>query len=92
MKNESSVSFLTEPYEGRSTFRSTNVLVYGWVGGKHVCVDLLRFLHRWNRRLVVLLWHRQLSKLLLVKWSHMRKCVPTINMFSYYLPLTIAVS
>ncbi|KAK2414652.1 hypothetical protein QL285_037222 [Trifolium repens] len=36
------VNFLTDPQEGRSTLRPADVLVYGWVGGKHVCVDLTR--------------------------------------------------
>ena len=31
---------MTDPLEGRSTLRSADVLVYGWVGGKHACVDL----------------------------------------------------
>jgi hypothetical protein len=30
----------TDPQEGRSTLRPADVLVYGWVGGKHACVDL----------------------------------------------------
>jgi hypothetical protein len=34
------VNFLTDPLEGRSTLRSADILVYGWVGGKHACVDL----------------------------------------------------
>ncbi|MCI13360.1 auxilin-like protein, partial [Trifolium medium] len=40
VKKEASVNFLTGPLEGRSTLRPTGVLVYGWVGGKHACVDL----------------------------------------------------
>ncbi|PNX81415.1 auxilin-like protein, partial [Trifolium pratense] len=34
------MNFLTDPLEGRSTLRPADVLVYGWVGGKHACVDL----------------------------------------------------
>ncbi|PNX63430.1 auxilin-like protein [Trifolium pratense] len=34
------MNFLTDPQEGRSTLRPTDVLVYGWTGGKHACVDL----------------------------------------------------
>ncbi|KAK2425831.1 hypothetical protein QL285_024569 [Trifolium repens] len=40
VKKEAPVNFLTDPQEGRSTLHSTNVLVYGWIGGKHACVDL----------------------------------------------------
>ncbi|PNX96876.1 auxilin-like protein [Trifolium pratense] len=31
VKKEALVNFLTDPLEGRSTLRSTDVLVYGWV-------------------------------------------------------------
>ncbi|PNX84466.1 auxilin-like protein [Trifolium pratense] len=40
MKKEAFVNFLTDPLERRSTQRSSDVLVYGWVGGKHACVNL----------------------------------------------------
>ncbi|KAK2400699.1 hypothetical protein QL285_050372 [Trifolium repens] len=33
-------SFLTDSQEGRSTLHLADVMVYGWVGGKHACVDL----------------------------------------------------
>ncbi|GJV93228.1 hypothetical protein Tco_1541041 [Tanacetum coccineum] len=39
-KKESPVNFLTDPSDGRSTLRPADVLVFGWVGGKHACVDL----------------------------------------------------
>ncbi|MFS7924544.1 putative exostosin [Helianthus anomalus] len=39
-KKEALVNFLTDPSEGRSTLRPTDVLVFGWEGGKHACVDL----------------------------------------------------
>jgi hypothetical protein len=39
-KKEAHVNFLTDPQEGRSTLRPADVMVYGWVGGKHACVDL----------------------------------------------------
>nr|GEV93931.1 GDP-fucose protein O-fucosyltransferase [Tanacetum cinerariifolium] len=40
-KKEAHVNFLTDPFDGRSTFRpAADVLVFGWVGGKHACVDL----------------------------------------------------
>nr|GEY11681.1 putative reverse transcriptase domain-containing protein [Tanacetum cinerariifolium] len=39
-KKEAPVNFLTDPSDERSTHRSADVLVFGWVGGKHACVDL----------------------------------------------------
>nr|GEV09763.1 putative reverse transcriptase domain-containing protein [Tanacetum cinerariifolium] len=39
-KKEALVNFLTDPSDGRSTLRSADVLVFGWVGGKHACVNL----------------------------------------------------
>ncbi|MFS7982277.1 hypothetical protein Hanom_Chr10g00960921 [Helianthus anomalus] len=33
-------SIYTDPLEGRSTLRPAVILVFGWVGGKHACVDL----------------------------------------------------
>lgn len=41
VKKEASVNFLTNPYDGRSTLRPTDILVFGWEGGKHTCVDLI---------------------------------------------------
>ena len=40
VKKEAPVNFLTDPMDGRSTLRPADVLVFGWVGGKHACVDL----------------------------------------------------
>nr|GEV01185.1 putative reverse transcriptase domain-containing protein [Tanacetum cinerariifolium] len=39
-KKEAPVNFLTDPSDGRSTLRPADVLAFGWVGGKHACVDL----------------------------------------------------
>ncbi|KAL4573077.1 hypothetical protein LXL04_019870 [Taraxacum kok-saghyz] len=39
-KKEAPVNFLTDPLEGRSTLRPADILVFGWIGGKHACVDL----------------------------------------------------
>ena len=39
-KKEALVNFLTDPLDGRSTLRPADILVFGWEGGKHVCVDL----------------------------------------------------
>nr|GEW15843.1 putative reverse transcriptase domain-containing protein [Tanacetum cinerariifolium] len=39
-KKEAPVNFLTDSPDRRSTLRPVNVLVFGWVGGKHACVDL----------------------------------------------------
>jgi len=40
VKKEAPVNFLTDPLDRRSTLRPADVMVYGWVGGKHACVDL----------------------------------------------------
>jgi hypothetical protein len=37
---EAPVNFLTDPLDRRSTLKSADVMVYGWVGGKHACVNL----------------------------------------------------
>ncbi|PWA80994.1 hypothetical protein CTI12_AA190310 [Artemisia annua] len=39
-KKEAPVNFLTDPLDGRSTLRPADILIFGWVGGKHACVDL----------------------------------------------------
>ncbi|XP_035834198.1 uncharacterized protein LOC118482693 [Helianthus annuus] len=39
-KKEAPVNFLTNPLEGRSTLRPADILVFGWEGRKHACVDL----------------------------------------------------
>ncbi|GKB22858.1 hypothetical protein Tco_0862259 [Tanacetum coccineum] len=40
IKKEAPVNFLTDPSDRISTLRPAEVLVFGWVGGKHTCVDL----------------------------------------------------
>nr|GEY27902.1 putative reverse transcriptase domain-containing protein [Tanacetum cinerariifolium] len=39
-KKEAHVNFLTDTSDERFTLRPVDVLVFGWVGGKHACVDL----------------------------------------------------
>nr|GEW92434.1 auxilin-like protein [Tanacetum cinerariifolium] len=39
-KKEAPVNFLTSPSDERSTLKPTDVLVFGLVEGKHVCLDL----------------------------------------------------
>nr|GEY15672.1 auxilin-like protein [Tanacetum cinerariifolium] len=41
-KKEAPVNFLTDPSDRRSILRPADVLVFGWVGGKHTCVDLTK--------------------------------------------------
>ena len=36
------MNFLNDTLKGRSTRRPTDVLVFGWTGGKHECVDLTK--------------------------------------------------
>ncbi|GKE73008.1 hypothetical protein Tco_1535049 [Tanacetum coccineum] len=38
-KKEAPVNFLTDPSDERSTLKPV-VLIFGWVGEKHACVDL----------------------------------------------------
>ncbi|GJS71533.1 hypothetical protein Tco_0704374 [Tanacetum coccineum] len=40
VKKEVHVNFLTDLSDGRSTLRPVDVLAFGWVGGKHACVEL----------------------------------------------------
>ncbi|GJZ83759.1 hypothetical protein Tco_0648932 [Tanacetum coccineum] len=42
-KKEAPVNFLTDPSDVRSTLRPADVLVFGWVVGKHACVDVGNF-------------------------------------------------
>jgi len=46
---ESSMNFLTDPLDRRLTLRPADVMVCGWEGGKHACVDLTRVRHCWIR-------------------------------------------
>nr|GEW76883.1 putative exostosin-like protein [Tanacetum cinerariifolium] len=39
-KKEAHINFLTHSSGERSTLRSADVLVFGWVGGKHACMNL----------------------------------------------------
>ncbi|GJR92404.1 putative reverse transcriptase domain-containing protein [Tanacetum coccineum] len=47
-KKEAPMNFLTNPSDGRSTLRPIDVLLFGWVGRKHACVDLTGFLLLWS--------------------------------------------
>jgi hypothetical protein len=40
VKKVALVNFLTDPQERKSTLCLADIMVYGLVGGKHVCVDL----------------------------------------------------
>ncbi|GJY64366.1 hypothetical protein Tco_0465826, partial [Tanacetum coccineum] len=40
-KKEPPVNFLTDPSDERSTLKPIDVLVFRWIEGKHVCVDLI---------------------------------------------------
>jgi hypothetical protein len=40
VKKEATVNFFIDPKEGRSTLWPADILVYGWVEGKHARVDL----------------------------------------------------
>jgi len=40
MKKETHLNFSTNPLDRKSTLRLVDIMVYGWIGGKHACVDL----------------------------------------------------
>jgi len=42
VKKEPPMNFLTNPLDKRSTLRHADDVMYGWLGGKHACVDLIR--------------------------------------------------
>lgn len=42
VKKKMLVNFFTDPRDWRSTLRSTNILMYDWVGRKYACLDLTR--------------------------------------------------
>jgi hypothetical protein len=73
VKKEAPVNFLTYPQEGRLTLRPSDGMVYGWVGGKHTCVDLTGVSSLWDCELGILLWDGLPSKLLQAKRLNMRK-------------------
>jgi hypothetical protein len=86
------VNCLTDPHKGRSTLRPADVVVYGWVGGKHACarVDLTGVLSLAGLRARILLWDRQPLKLLQVKWPNVikhylivRSCFHTICIWHF---------
>jgi hypothetical protein len=39
-KKEASMNIFTDSQKWRSTLKPVNVLVYGWIGGEHACIDL----------------------------------------------------
>jgi hypothetical protein len=41
IKKETLVNLLSDPQEERLTYRSTDVLVHGWIGGKNICMNLI---------------------------------------------------
>ncbi|PNY18074.1 auxilin-like protein [Trifolium pratense] len=41
LKKEAPRNFLIDPQEGKSTLQHADVLVFGWMRGKHACVDLI---------------------------------------------------
>ena len=44
VKKETPVNLLSDLLDKRSTLRSAYVIVYGWVRGKHACVNLVKVL------------------------------------------------
>jgi len=93
VKKEGPVNFLTDPLDRRSTLRPTDVMVYGWVGGKHACVDLTGvspLVGLGVRPFTV--GHAALKAASSKVAKHEKACVLTINMLLYHLLLTLSVS
>ncbi|PNX68064.1 auxilin-like protein [Trifolium pratense] len=88
VKKEAPVNFLTDPQEGRSTLWPTDVLVHGWVGGRHVSVDLT------GVSPLVRLGTEDFTvvKSLPAKWQNTRNRALTINMFLSHLHSTFLAS
>lgn len=84
MKKETNVNFLINPCEGRSKLRPSDVLVYGWIGEKHVCKHLTRLSPVVRLKTGVLLRDKQRLKLVQIKWSNMRKHISK----SCFIPFT----
>jgi hypothetical protein len=87
VKKETPVNLLSGLLDKRSTLRSAYVIVYGWVRGKHACVNLIRVLPLVGLGVDAFI----IGHLHQGKWSNMRKRV-TINMFLYHLHLTLLSS
>jgi hypothetical protein len=89
VKKEAPVNFLMDPQEGRSTLRHGDVLVCGWVGGKHACVDLTEVSPLVGLGVGGFTVERAALKATSSKMSNMRKRALTINTFLYRLHLTL---
>lgn len=91
VKKEVPMNFLTDPRDGRSTLKSAGVLVYGWVGVKHVYVDLIVVSLMVRLRTRVFTMRQTTLKAASSKVVKHDKTYFTIYMFSYHLPLIFLV-
>jgi len=86
------MNFITGPLDRRSTLRPADVMVYGWVGGKHACVDLTGVSPLVGLGVRPLTVGHATLKAASSKVANMRKRVLTINMLLYHLLLTLSIS
>jgi hypothetical protein len=88
VKKEAPMNFMTDPLDRRSTLMPAVVMVYGWVGGKHACVDLTGVSPLVG--LGVGAFTVGQAALKSASNKNIRKRVLTINMFLYHLFLTLS--
>ena len=87
-KKEAPVNFLTDPMEGRSTLRPADLLVFGWAGGKHACVDLTGVSPLAGLRESEFVAGQAIRKAESKMWINTLKYVLIINMPLFLSPLT----
>ncbi|KAJ0855005.1 hypothetical protein HanRHA438_Chr14g0668691 [Helianthus annuus] len=73
-------------FSGRSTLRPADVLVFGWAGGKHACLDFTRVSPLLGSGKTVSWLARLCRKQNREKLLNMKKLVLRINMSSFPLP------
>jgi hypothetical protein len=83
VKKETSVNFLTDPLDGKTTLRSVGVLMYGWVGGRHTCVRLTEVLPLMRLRTWSFTVGQATVKTASTKWHNMRERVLAITMRTF---------
>jgi len=91
VKNETSMNFLTNPLDKRSTLRPADVMVYRLIGEKHACVDLTGVSPLVGLGVGPFTVGQAAIKVTSNKVVKHEKLCPTINMFLYHLFLTLSV-
>jgi hypothetical protein len=81
------VNFFIDSQEGRSTLHPTNVLLYGWVGGEHACVNFTGVSPHVGLGVGDFTVRQTTLKVASSKMGNMGKRVLTKNIFLYLLYL-----